>query len=34
MVLLTADESAELKKPKPPSKNELKKIAREQKKQI
>ena len=34
MVLLTADESAELKKPKLPSKNKLKKIAREQKKQI
>jgi len=34
MVLLTADELAELKKPKPPSKNQLKKIDREQKKQI
>ena len=34
MVLLTADELEELKKSKPPSKNELKKIAREQKKQI
>ncbi len=34
MVLPTADELAELKKPKPPSKNKLKKIARDLKKQI